>query len=122
MKKYADRQKGILGIVGQPLEFGLGALRGKATLEVAQRFFFCHEFLSLLTDLPLHFELNLTQLCKGKISQVNCEINAPIHPTFSSSRRSCSSLSRTLWVARSSGSMEVSLNGEYISWVKSNMD
>ena len=75
---------------------------------IPERLFLRQEFLPLLVDLALDTEFDLPQLKQRALSGLAVHDKSR-YPTFSSSRRSCSSLSLTLWVARSSGRIEESV-------------
>jgi hypothetical protein len=89
-------------------ELWLRPLSSQAALQVPKRFFFGEKFLPFLVDLALHLEFNLPELKKIDQGQKHVK-NIESTQTFSSSRRNCSSLRRTLCDASSSGRIEESL-------------
>ena len=68
--------------------------------------FLREKFLPFSVEITLHFKFNFAKLATIEIV---VQYESKLSLTFSSSRRNCSSLRRTLWDASSSGSIDESL-------------
>lgn len=103
---------GLRAVAVAVVRAGLLSCLLEARLEQQERLLFGDELLALLADLALTLELDLAELLlwepekkqKKKVRNWRCARRRTLRDV--PSRRSCSSLSRTLCVARSSGRTE----------------